>query len=126
MSEHVAVVKDEEREWPVPSEWRSRLESIADALKDRNYGLNGLEDVDPLDGATAAGIAENIEAYGGALTSLPEESWKTSVCQWQLNFWEVLVDLFTEQEGRSDLALNVSVFERGDGFVFKVRFVYVP
>ena len=126
MTEHVAVVKDEEFECPVPTQWRSKLKDIADALKDRNYGLNGLKDVDPLDEAKAAAIAKNIEAYGCALTSLPEAAWNTSVCQWQLSFWEVLVDLFTEEEGRSDLVLNVRVFERNSGFVFDVHLVYAP
>ena len=126
MSEYIAVAKDDELEGPVPTEWRSKLADIANALTHRNYRLKDLEDVDLLDEETAAGIAKNIAAYGGALAILPEESWRTSICQWQLSFWEVLVDLFTEEERRSDLVLHVRVFERGAGFVFKVHHVYVP
>ncbi|MEO6217826.1 MAG: hypothetical protein ABIO86_17490, partial [Sphingomonas sp.] len=120
------VLKDEEQEHPVPSEWRSKLRDIAGALENGNYSLRGLADVDPLDEATAAGIARNIDDYGCTLSPLPDDSWDTSVCQWQLDYWEVLVDLFTVEEGRSDLVLDVKVFEEAGGFLFKVHFVYVP
>lgn len=126
MNESVPILKDEEREHPVPSQWRPRLRDIASALKDGNYSLEGLADVEPLDAATAAGIAGNIEDYGCALTSLSEESWATSVCQWQLDYWEVLVDLFTVEEGRSDLVLHVKIVEKSAGYLFKVHLVYVP
>lgn len=119
-------MKDEEQEHPVPSVWRSKLRDIAEALKDGNFNLHGLADIDPLDDATVAGIAQNINDYGCTLTSLPHASWDTSVCQWQLEYWEVLVDLFTVEEGRSDLVLHVHVFEQVGGFFFKVHFVYVP
>jgi hypothetical protein len=119
-------MKDEEHEHPVPTEWRPKLREIADALRNRNYSLVGLADVDALDEATAAGVAENIEGYGATLASLSEESWDTSVCQWLASFWEVLVDLCTVEEGVSDLVLHVNVFEQADGFAFKVHFVYVP
>lgn len=126
MSVPVPILRDEVQEHPVPSEWRSKLREIADALNDGNFNLHGLECVEPLDEATAAGIARNIDAYGCSLTALPDESWDTSVCQWQLAYWEVLVDLFTVEEGRSDLVLHVNVFEEAGSFVFKVHFVYVP
>lgn len=126
MSKPVPVLKDEEQEHPVPSEWRSKLRDIAGAFENGNHSLRGLVNVDPLDEATAAGIARNIDDYGCTLSPLPDESWDTSICQWQLDYWEVLVDLFTAEEGRSDLVLHVNVFEEAGGFVFKVHFVYVP
>jgi len=126
VSEPVPILKDEEREHRIPSQWRPKLREIADGLKDQNYRLEGIADVDPLDDATAAGIARNIEEYGCTLASLSDVSWDTSVCQWQLTYWEVLVDLFTVEEGRSDLVLHIRVFEQEGGFLFKVHFVYVP
>ncbi len=126
MSAPVPILKDEDHEHPVPSEWRPKLREIVEALKDGNFNLIGLALIDPLDDATGAGIAQNIKDYGCTLTSLSDESWDTSVCMWQADYWEVLVDLFTLEEGRSDLALHVHVFEQMDGFNFKVHFVYVP
>ena len=126
VSSAVPILKDEDHEHPVPSEWRGALQEIAEALADGNFNLHGLTDVDPLDEATAAAIARNITDYGCTLTPLPEASWDTSVCQWQREYWEVLVDLFTLEEGCSDLVLHVHVFEKTGGFIFKVHFVYVP
>ena len=126
MSALVPILKDENYEQPVPSEWRRKLQEIVQMLTDGNFNLRGLTDVNPLDDATAAGIARNIHDYGCTLTPLPDSSWETSVCQWQLEYWEVLVDLFTVEKGRSDLVLHVHVFEQLGSFLFKVHFVYVP
>ena len=41
------------------------------------------------------------------------------------NRWDVLIDLYTEEEGASDLVLEAHVFEQGMGQVFEVHFVYV-
>ena len=122
----VPIRKEEEQDHPVPSEWRPKLRDIVMALSDGNFRLLGLANVDPLDEATATGISNNIKDYGATLIRLPDRTWETSVCQWQLGYWEILVDLFTAEEGLSDLVLHVKVFEDGDGFAFKVHFVYVP
>lgn len=125
MTEMVAIQKDEERATPVPSVWRQTFCDVVDAMREHNYALVGIKRVEPLDEDTALAIARNIEAYGGNLVSLPEETWQGSICQWQLTYWEVLVDLFT-LEGPSDLVLHTKVFEQSGDFVFKVHFVYVP
>lgn len=126
MTQPVPILKDEEREWPVPSEWRQTLREIVGAIKDGNYSLSGVARVEQLDEDAATAIAKSVRAYGETLRALPEESWDASVCQWQLSYWELLVDLFTIEGGRSDLVLHVAVFEEGRDFVFKVHFVYVP
>ncbi len=126
MSAPVPILKDEDNEQPVPFEWRRKLEEIVKAFTDGNFNLRGLTGVGLLDDATAAGIAQNISDYGCALAPLPDASWDTSVCIWLLGYWEVLVDLFTVEEGRSDLVLHVHVFEEMSGFVFNVHVVYVP
>jgi hypothetical protein len=40
--------------------------------------------------------------------------------------WELLVDLWTAEEGRSDLVLQGDVFETNSGTCFTIRSVYVP
>ncbi|MDG4827327.1 hypothetical protein O7635_36250 [Asanoa sp. WMMD1127] len=68
-----------------------------------------------------------VDDYGDVtLVPLPEESWDTSVSLWHGDRWSCLVDLWTEQEGRSDLVLDVDVFEHGPGHRFVVQLVYVP
>jgi hypothetical protein len=126
MTEPVPILKDEHRQQPVPSAWRPVLRDIAGAIRDGNYRLRGIAHVQPLDEDTAAVIARNVREYGETLSTLPEACWDTSVCQWQLSYWELLVDLFTLESGQSDLVLHVNVFEDGPGFVIRVHLVYVP
>ena len=40
-------------------------------------------------------------------------------------YWEVLVDLFTVEEGCSDLALFVRVYPREGSYVFQILSVHV-
>lgn len=127
MSEVVSVLKDEHDHQPVPSAWRKTLSEIVQAFKDGDFALaQGIAGVRPISVEDAEGIADNIQDYGAQLTSLPEETWRTSVCQWLGKHWDVMVDLFTVQEGASDLVLHVRVYEEGSTYIFEVHLVYVP
>ena len=68
-----------------------------------------------------------VDNYGNVdLVPLPQETWKTSVAAWQGDHWLCLIDLWTEQEGRSDLVLEAEVREQEPGVRFTVNMVYVP
>ena len=41
-------------------------------------------------------------------------------------YWEVLIDLWTVGEGRSDLVLRAEVSEVENGYLFDLQLVYVP
>ena len=127
MSETVPVLKDERNQSLVPSAWRNTLFNIVEALKDRDFGVaRNAVGLRPISSQDAARIAENIENYGARLTSLPDATWQTSACQWMRGYWDVLVDLYTVEEGASDLALAVRVHEEGSDYVFEVQSVHVP
>lgn len=57
---------------------------------------------------------------------MPDETWDSSVCNWYDDHWIVLVDLWTEGEGRSDMVLSVTVTEAGEGYGFEIYMVYAP
>lgn len=126
MTDIAPIKKNEHHEEPVPSEWRKTFGEMVDALREGNLQFRGIARVEPVDGATADIIDYQISEYGGTIAPLPEETWRTSVCQWQLTHWEVLVDLFTVEDGRSDLVLDVRVYEDDGGFIFRPYLVYVP
>ena len=67
-----------------------------------------------------------IEEHGAKLVSLPQESWATSVCIWMGDHWVALIDLWTEEEGRSDLVLQVHISEVSSEPIVTVYVVYVP
>lgn len=127
MSETVVVLKDERNQSPVPTVWRSTFSNIVEALKDGDFDTaRNVVGVRPISSEEAARIAENIKGYGARLTSLPDATWETSVCQWMRGYWDVLVDLYTAEEGASDLALSVRVYEEGSDYVFEIQSVHVP
>ncbi|WP_411850310.1 hypothetical protein ACLB90_15565 [Stenotrophomonas sp. LGBM10] len=118
------VAKDGEKEVSVPQAWRPTLTAIVDALI--QGGEPSLPRVTLQSPDVWVSAQDNIRAYGAQLRKLPEESWNSSVCIWYGDFWDVLVDLYTEEEGRSDLVLQAHVYEVGDGYRYEVVLVYVP
>ncbi|MBV6288836.1 DUF7668 domain-containing protein [Pseudomonas aegrilactucae] len=118
------VAKDGENQVPVPQVWRPTLSAIVDALI--QGGEPSLAQVTLQSPDVWAHAQESIHAYGAQLRKLPDESWNSSVCIWYGEFWDVLVDLYTEEEGRSDLVLQVHVYEGDDGYRYEVVLVYVP
>ena len=129
MMHSVPVEKDEERERPVPSAWRGVFCQIVDRIISGDVSEIGeIPGVEPLSRSDADRIFANIFDYGESLVCLPDEAWISSVCQWQLEYWDVLVDLFTT-EGESDLVLSAKVYEdRGKGYDYKfeIMSVHVP
>lgn len=123
----VVAVKDETEQRAIPTAWRPVLKEIVSALKSGDYGLKvripGVESP-PLE--TAEHIRNYIAAYGATLIDLPEECWNSSVCLWQRTHWDALVDLWTEEEGRSDLVLSTRISEVPQGYAFEIHMVYVP
>ncbi|MES2039674.1 MAG: hypothetical protein V4495_17810 [Pseudomonadota bacterium] len=123
----VLATKDSESEAPIPSAWRPILKNIVEAFVRQDYRLaDGVPGVTPVSEETATQIRQYINKYGEKLIALPEESWDTSVCIWMGDHWDVLVDLWTDEEGSSDLVLQVHVSEVPSGYAMTVYMVYVP
>jgi hypothetical protein len=122
----IAAIKDDAQR-PIPSAWRPIIEQIVDALVRHDYRLGaGIFGVAPVSEETAAHIQDTVEDYGETLVSLPDDSWNTSVCMWTGHHWDVLVDLWTIGEGRSDLVLELKVLEGGENYTVDIHMVYVP
>jgi hypothetical protein len=123
----VLAVKDEETERPIPSAWRPVIREIVKALVGHDYSLiTGVAGVAPISAKTATQIANYIQDYGATLIELPDQTWSSSVCIWMGKQWDALIDLWTAEEGRSDLVLSVHVSEANSSFVFQLYMVYVP
>lgn len=127
VSSSVPVVKDENGQQPIPTAWRDTIYAITDAFKEGDFDLKrGIAHVRPIAAETASQIDDSVKEYGAHLTSLSVLTWQTSACQWMRGYWDVLIDLFTVEEGRSDLALALRVFEDDDGYNFVVQSIHVP
>ena len=115
-----------DRELPIPPEWRPAIEEIAAALAAGNYGLTGVQNAGLDQHLTARDIAANVSDYGCILVDLPGEAWDSARYIAMGDCWEAIVDLYTRQEERSDLALHLTVRREGGGYRFYVRSVHVP
>jgi hypothetical protein len=121
------VTKDSENEGPIPLAWRPALQNIVHAFVRHDYRLaDGVAGVAPVSEETATQIRTYLQEYGAKLVSLPQDSWATSVCIWMGDHWDALIDLWTEEEGSSDLVLQVQVSEVDSEYLVTVYMVYVP
>jgi len=118
----------DESEGPVPELWRPTFSAVVDSLVERTPTIGGgLPEVEPVPDAVREQCLSAVDNYGDVdLVPLPQETWKSSVTAWQGDHWLCLIDLWTEQEGRSDLGLEAEVPERTLGFRLTVNMVYVP
>ncbi len=126
MERTVLAVKDAEHQRPIPSAWRPTLSAVVSALANGEHNIEGVLGVAPVSRDTAAQIQGYISDYGEVLTELSEATWESSVCIWMGSRWDVLIDLWTESEGRSDLVLSARVRESGEGYSIEVQSVHVP
>lgn len=121
------AIIDEDGEHPIASAWRPILCEVVQSFVKGDYGLvKGVAGVEPVSDATAKQIYDYIIDYGATLVPLPNETWQTSVAQWMGDHWDILVDLWTAEEGLSDLVLAGSIKETNDGPSLTIKLVYVP
>ncbi len=117
-------MSDESEQEPIPAHWRQAFRDVVAAFVASDY-LRSIPGVQPLSVETASQIQRYILEYGATLVALPEETWDSSVCIRSGDHWEALIDLWTQQEGRSDLVLHAQVSDNPTLSV-KVHLVYVP
>ncbi len=132
MSQDIPVPYDSEFQSLIPNIWRDTIVQIVETFKDKDFvRLNTIANVEFIDTEYATELAENIDDYGAHLISLPEESWDSSVCSYfgednEDDFWKAIVDLFTEEEGRSDLIISLNIYKHDDHYTYEVTGIYVP
>ena len=109
----ILLAKDD-AEHPVPEPWRSKFRQVADAFAKGDFQLcdNAIEGVAPVDVALADFFRESARSYGDDLAPLNDATWERSIYRWMDGYWQFLVDLTTEQEPVSDLALHAKLDER--------------
>lgn len=123
---NIPIDKNAEQELPIPTTWRKTLIAIVDAIINENLNQHNISYVKPVSREDVTYIQSNIIDYGEELIPLPKSTWDTSIYVWMNGFWEILLDLFTVEEGRSDLVLLLRVYEHTTNYQFEVMSVHVP
>ena len=127
MSDFPAAIKDEDALHPIAGSWRSVLCDIVRALSEDDYELaRGIEGVESISLDLAAQNRDYVTDYGETLVELPDEAWVTSCAQWMGTHWDLLIDLYTEGEGASDLVLTGRMIDVNGKYRFTLELVYVP
>lgn len=121
------ALKDLETAHPIAGAWRPMLREVVRRFVQGDYGLaQGVQGVEPVTAETAEQIRDYVAHYGATLVDLPDDTWQSSIAQWMGTEWDLLVDLWTAEEGRSDMVLHGHVEETSAGPRFRVYMVYVP
>lgn len=119
--------KDPDAQQAIATVWRPTFAAVVKAFTRGDFTLSsGVPGVAPISPKLADQLRRYLEDYGETLTELSEDTWKSSVAQWSGTHWDVLVDLWTLESGRSDLVLDGRVYEAGDTYRYEIHLVYVP
>lgn len=114
---------------PVPERWRPALAWIVDRLVARDYAGLARDGYVPHAGRSSdTTIGEWIERYPATLVPLPEEAWawaERGRCVDDPDTWWVVVDLWTAEEGRSDLSMEAMVREEDGALQIALHDVHV-
>ncbi len=125
--EKYPIQKNEDSELPIPLSWRPTLKKMADAIVlGQHFEADRQVSIDPIDPETASINRNSIDCYPDTLGPLGAHTWETSVYIWDAGYWQILLDLTTEDGDSSDLVLHVRVRENGEYFVIEPGLVYVP
>jgi hypothetical protein len=126
-SDDPAAVKDPDAAHPIAGAWRPMLREVVQRFVEGDYHLaQAIPGVEPVSAATAEQVRDYLADYGATLVELPDDTWRTSVAQWMETHWDILVDLWTSEEGRSDLVLEGGVVETMGGPRLTIHMVCVP
>lgn len=115
------LFKDADAPHAIPSAWRPSLTHLVEIVAGRRPA-----DEPKFAKSDLAMWRSNISNYGVVIGSVPDESWESSVTQWMDGYWDVLVDLYSEDGKRTDLVMSVQVHESGAGYEFRVDSIHVP
>ncbi len=127
MNAEIEISKDEKTQQMIPCEWRHVFVEIVDAFRRGDFQLGErISGVRQLSHEDAKRISSYLDKYGAQLAPLPTDTWSTSMCQWMRGYWDTLIDLYTVEEGASDLVLAVRVYEGKDGYDFQIQSIHVP
>lgn len=111
----------------IPENWREKIVDIVEVFKNRNLEkLNEIEDIEYVELEHAHDMLSNLDSCDVTLVSLPNETWESSSCMCFGDGWQVFIDLYTKEEGRSDFILTLVVMKNGANLIFTLDNIYVP
>jgi hypothetical protein len=112
----------------VPDRFRPSISAVVDRLAAKDYEGLKRDGTDPYPDADLSMWIRDYGGSGATIVSLPDEAWDVATALEladQPGTWHVVVDLWTEEEGHSDLSMEALVIETDDGPVVRVHDIHV-
>lgn len=126
MNNYIPVEKDEDRELPVPTEWRPKIAEIVSVVGNMpSVGVDSIDFMGRISSDVKSSIVANLMDYGCEIDPVSTSTWATSIYRWMGGYWQVLVDLFSGGE-QVDLVLFLRVAETEGAYQFCVESIHVP
>jgi hypothetical protein len=110
----------------IPSALIASLRDLVNQLIAGNY--IGLEADGRIGRLTAEEVAKAIERYGAKLVEIPEEAYNSAEVyelEGQEGAWAIDLNLWTQDEGQSDLTLSVTAYATPKGVVIEIDDIHV-
>jgi len=103
----------------VPERFRPALAAVVARLAAGDYEGLKRDGIDPYPDADLSYWIRDYGPAGATIVPLPEEAWASADAFETVmpGEWAVVVDLWTREEGRSDLSMEATVTELPDGGV---------
>jgi hypothetical protein len=104
----------------VPVRFRAALAAVVERLSAGDYEGLKRDGIDPYPDADLSYWIRDYGPSGATIVPLPEEAWASAGAvpvTVRPGEWAVVVDLWTREEGRSDLSMEATVAELPDGSV---------
>lgn len=104
-----------------------QVSNIVDLLVLRKF--DELESITKGNRLTALQLEDAVNGYGRTLVKLPPESIglidvvKVDSCG--VDKWSIVSPLWTKEEGRSDLSIEITLIDDGDSFITEIDDIHV-
>lgn len=110
----------------IPDDFRAPIANLVDVLARGDFAAL---DRDGRSGRVGGdGLRRSIEEYGRTLTALPDGAFDLAdagTVNDRSGEWWIVVPMWTSEEGRSDLSLEVAALPTSDGHRFEITDLHV-
>jgi hypothetical protein len=113
---------------PVPERFRGVIADVVARVADGDYAGLKRDGIDPHPDADLSMWIREYGDRGATVVRLPEAAWEFAEAfpaEGVPGTWFVVVDLWTAEEGHSDLSMEATVREVGDGVVVTIDDLHV-
>jgi hypothetical protein len=112
----------------VPARFRPALAAVVERLAAGDYQGLKRDGIHPYPNADLCLWIRNYGLTGATIVPLPEEAWASAEAipiTGEPGHWGIVLDLWTQEEGKSDLSMEATIVESPDGISVVINDLHV-